>query len=152
MMKILRRVVTGSLLICCLAVAAQEKGPWRAASKTAQSITGDIVLSDQKITINFINFPMARIRSLDPTELSAAFDADSSANGAGSLYRLNVPAARKFLRHNSLCGDEDTQWIATYVAGRSLQLAFFSGDKAPVFTLDAISNSTDLCGTYTYVR
>jgi hypothetical protein len=42
--------------------------------------------------------------------------------------------------------------MATYVEGRSLKLAFFSGQKAPVFTLDAISNSTDLCGTYNYVR
>jgi len=51
-----------------------------------------------------------------------------------------------------LCGTEDAQWMVTFVEGRSLQLAFFSGAKAPVFTLDAISNSTNLCGTYTYAR
>jgi hypothetical protein len=152
-----RLAVAASLLLCCLTVAvqgvaAQEKGVWRALSKTAQSITGDVALSDQKIAINFLTFTMVKVRSLDKAELSAAFDADSDANGSGSLYRLHVPAAKKIMGHNSLCGDEDTEWMATYVSGSSLHLAFFSGEKPPVFTLDAISNSTDLCGTYSYVR
>jgi hypothetical protein len=42
--------------------------------------------------------------------------------------------------------------MVTFVAGRSMQLAFFSGQKPPVFTQEAISNSTDLCGTFSYVR
>jgi hypothetical protein len=42
--------------------------------------------------------------------------------------------------------------MAAYVAGRTLHLAFFSGQKMPVFTPDAIANSTDLCGTFSYVR
>ena len=84
--------------------------------------------------------------------MSAGFDVDSSAGGSGSLYRLNIPAAKKFLHKNSLCGSEDTEWMVTYVSGRSLQLAFFSGQKQPVFTLEAISNSTDMCGTFAYVR
>jgi hypothetical protein len=138
------------LLICCLTVAAQEKGNWRAASSTARSITGDVALSDEKISINFSIFTMVRVRSLDKAELSAAFDADSNAEGSGSLYRLNIPAAKKFLHKNSLCGDEDSQWMATYVSGRSLQLAFFSGEQTPIFTLDAIGNSTALCGTFSY--
>jgi hypothetical protein len=146
----LRRAITGSLLICCLTVAAQEKGNWRAASNTARSITGDIALSDEKISINFSTFTMVKLRTLDKSELSAAFDADSNAAGTGSLYRLSIPAAKKFLHRNSLCGDEDAQWMATYVSGRSLQLAFFSGDQTPLFTLDAIANSTTLCGTFMY--
>jgi hypothetical protein len=151
-LRTLRRAITASLLIYCLTVAAQEKGNWRAASSTARSITGDVSLSDEKISINFLIFTMVRVRSLDKAELSAAFDADSNADGSGSLYRLSIPAAKKFLHKNSLCGDEDTQWMATYVSGRSLQLAFFSGEKAPIFTLDAISNSTNLCGTFAYVK
>jgi hypothetical protein len=146
----LRRAITGLLLICCLTIAAQEKGNWRAASNTARSITGDIALSDEKISINFSTFTMVRVRALDKAEISAAFDADSNAEGSGSLYRLNIPAAKKFLHRNSLCGDEDTQWMATYVSGHSLQLAFFSGEQTPIFTLDAITNSTALCGTFTY--
>jgi hypothetical protein len=140
------------LMACSLSGAAQNKGYWRAASNTAGSITGDITISDSKITINFTAFPMSLIRSLKPDEVSAAFDADLNAGGAGTLYRLTVPAAKRFLRHNTLCGTEDTQWMATYVSGKTLQVAFFSGANAPEFTMDALANSTDVCGTYTYVR
>lgn len=135
-----------------MTVAAQEKGGWRAASSTAQSITGDVALSEDKISINYSSFVIAQIRSLAPSDLSAVFNADSGGAGSGSLYRLSVPAQKKFLHKNTLCGDEDTQWMATYVAGRTLHLAFFSGQKMPVFTPDAIANSTDLCGTFSYVR
>jgi hypothetical protein len=147
----LHKAIAASFLLCCLTLAAQEKGMWRAANSTAKTITGDIILSDEKLTINFTSFTMVRVRGLEKAELSAAFDADSNANGSGSLYRLNVPAAKKFLHKNSLCGGEDTNWMATYVTGRSLQIAFFSGQKPPLFTLDAISNSTDLCGVFEYV-
>jgi hypothetical protein len=150
MQKHLQKALTTSLLLCCLTLAAQEKGNWRAASNTARSITGDVSLSDEKISINFSTFTMVRVRSLDKAEMSAAFDADSNADGSGSLYRLSIPAAKKFLHKNSLCGDEDAQWMATYVSGRALQLAFFSGEQAPLLTLDAISNSTALCGTFSY--
>ena len=50
-------------LLICLTLAAQERGAWRAASNTAQSITGDIALSDEKISINFSTFPMVKVRS-----------------------------------------------------------------------------------------
>ena len=148
----LLRALIGSVLACCVFAAAQEKGNWRAASSNAQSITGDVTLSDEKISINFSSFTIARIRNLDPGEVSAVFDVDSAAAANGSLYRLSIPASRKFMHRNTLCGAEDAQWMATYVAGRSLHLAFFSGQKVPVFTLDAIANSTDLCGAFAYVR
>jgi hypothetical protein len=138
-------------LTCTAPVIAQEKGLWQAASNTAKSVTGDIGFSDTKIGINFSTFTIANIRSLTPAELSAAFDADAT-TAAGTLYRLDIPATKKFLHGRTLCGEEDTQWIATYVNGRSLQLLFFSGSHMPVFTLDAISNSADLCGLYTYTR
>jgi hypothetical protein len=150
MFRTLRSAMAGSLLIYCLTAFAQDKGNWRATSTTARSITGDIALSDEKLSINFSAFTVARIRTLDKPEISAVFDADSNAVGTGSLYRLNIPAARKFLHKNSLCGDEDTKWMVTYVSDHSLQLALFSGDTVPTFTFDAIRNSTALCGTFTY--
>jgi hypothetical protein len=148
----LRPAVAASFLLSCLTLTAQESGTWRAASKTAQSITGDVALSDEKITINFVTFPMVKVRALEKPELTALFDVDNTAAGAASLYRMDIPASRKFLHRNSLCGAESTEWMVTYVAGRSLQLVFFSGQKPPVFTLDAISSSTDVCGTYSYSR
>ena len=139
-------------LLCSAAAIAQEKGLWRATSNTAKSVTGDIGFSDSKIGINFSTFIIANIRSLTPAELSAAFDADANTTAAGNLYRTDIPATKKFLHGRTLCGDEDTQWIVTYVNGRDLQVLFFSSSHMPVFTLDAISSSSDLCGLYTYTR
>jgi hypothetical protein len=143
--------IVGLVLVCCGIAAAQDQGYWRAAGSTAKSITGDVALSDEKIAINLTNFTISRIRGLQPDEVGAIFDAETNAAG-GSLYRLNIPAAKTFLRKNKLCGSEDTQWMVTYATGRSLVLAFFSGQKPPVFTRAAIADSTDLCGTFSYVR
>jgi hypothetical protein len=145
-----------SLLICTLtaaaAVQAQDKGYWRAVSNTARSITGDVTLADEKISINFAAYPMVKNRNLEKAEIASLFDADSNAPGDGALYHLNIPASKKFLNKNTLCGAEDAQWMVTYVSGKSMRLALFSGTKPPVFTFDAISNSTDICGTFTYTR
>jgi hypothetical protein len=144
--------VAGLVLVCCMTAAAQDKGYWRATSSTAKSITGDVALSDEKISINLVSFTVARIRGLEKAEASALFDPDGTAAGSGGLYRLIVPGERKFLHKNSLCGSDDTQWMVTFVSGRSLQIAFFSGAKPPVFTPDALANSTDLCGKFSYVK
>ena len=149
-------VGAGVVLACALACAAQanaqEEGFWRAASSAAASVTGDIAISDAKVTIDYWVFPATPIRSLKPVEVSAVFDADVNAGINGDLYRLRVPPDKRFLHHNTLCGSAETQWMATYVTGRTLRVAFFSGDDMPVFTFDTISNSTTLCGTYTYAR
>jgi hypothetical protein len=150
-MKLLK-VMAGTAMGCCLLASAQELGPWRAASTTAQSITGDVALSASALGINFVSFPIARIRDLQASEVSSVFDADSNSGVHGSLYRLNVPGSMKFLHKNTLCGSENAQWMATYVEGRQLHVAFFSGPKMPVFTVEVISNTTDLCGTFTYSR
>ena len=140
------------LLAFSLPAFAQDKGYWRASSQTATSITGDIIIADTKITMNFLAWPLAHARSLTPVEISAVFDADSNVAQAGNLYHLNVAATQKFLHKNTLCGTDQTQWMATYIEGRTLHVAFFSGSNPPVFTFDAIRNSTDLCGTFLYTR
>jgi len=149
-----RNLIFGTLLAlaCAVSCAAQDKGYWRAASNTAESITGDIALSNSKVTIDFSGFPLVAVRALKPAEVSAVFDADVNANPSGALYRVSIPATKRFLHHNTLCGDEDTDWMATFVSGKELQVAFFSGSDSPVFTMDAISHSTALCGTYFYSR
>lgn len=144
--------VAGLALMCGVWAAAQDKGYWRAASSNANSITGDLAISDSRLTINFTTFAIAQIRKLDAAEVAAAFDADSNAGGSGELYRLNVPAARRFLHRNTLCGSDDTQWMATYVEGKNLHVAFFSGEKMPVLTAESLMNSTDVCGIFVYGR
>jgi len=141
-----------ALLFLTLSMQAEERGYWRAASNSARNVTGDITLADEKLTINFSTTTISKIRPLESTEVSSVFDTDSAAPGPGSFYRLNIPASKKFLHKNTLCGAEDVQWMVAYAAGNSLQLAFFSGDKPPVFTFEAIQNSTDKCGTFTYVK
>ena len=140
-------------VVCSAAARAQEdRGLWSAASSNAHAITGDITIAEVKVTLNFAAFPLAQIRRLKPVEVSAIFDADVNAGIEGTLYRLHVPGGQNFVRKNTLCGGEDTQWMATYVTGHSLRVAFFSGDDMPVFTFDAMQNSTALCGKFTYGR
>lgn len=150
--RTLPRLVAAFALAASLTCIAQDNGYWRAASTTANSITGDIEIKPSQISINFLGFPMVQARTLTPAEVSAAFDADINAGATGVLYHLTIPASQRFLHKNTLCGTDQVQWMATYVSGRNLQIAFFSNLDAPVFTFDALSKSTDLCGTFTYAR
>lgn len=129
-----------------------EKGAWTADSSTARAITGDIEFTNDQIRFMTLGFTIASIRRLQPVEAASVFDADSNGGGSGNLYRLFIPAKTRFLKKNTLCGSEDTQWMATYIEGRVLRIAFFSGPQMPVFTTESISNSTDLCGTFSYSR
>jgi hypothetical protein len=141
------------LLLCSFTLTAQEMGNWRAANQTAKSITGDIALAPEKLYINFVRFTVSRIRPLQPAEVAAAFSSEGeTSTGAGSLYRLSIPPEQKFLHKNTICGSDETQWMATYVDGKTLKVAFFSDAKPPVFTLEALQNSTNLCGTFGYTR
>ncbi len=135
-----------------LASAAQDQGYWRAASNTAKAITGDIGIAENSVNIDFVRFSLASIRTLKPVEVAAAFDADVNSGATGQLYRLNVPPDRRFLHHNTLCGSQSAQWMATYVSGRTLNVAFFSGEDEPLFTIDALSNSSAVCATFSYTR
>jgi hypothetical protein len=139
-------------LTCAPSAAAQDRGSWMAASNNASAITGAIAIREAKLTIDFITYPIAQIRSLQPAEVAAVFDADANSAANGALYRLNIPAAQRFLNKNTLCGSEQTQWMATWVSGKTLSVAFFSGDNMPVFSFEAINKSTDLCGIFFYSR
>jgi hypothetical protein len=152
----MRRIRAGAVvwvaLVCAVAGAAQDKGNWFAASTEAKAITGDIAISNAKVSIDYLTFSLAWIRRLKPVEVSSAFDADVNAGISGDLYRLKVPPGQRFQHKNTLCGTEETQWMATYVTGRTLQVAFFSGDDMPVFTFGAMTNATNRCGTFSYSR
>jgi hypothetical protein len=138
--------------VCAAQANAQDQGAWLAASENARSITSDIAIGKGRLTIDYLVFALAPIRSLKPVEVSAVFDADVNAGISGNLYKVRIPANTRFLHKSALCGDQDTQWMATYVTGHTLEVALFSGDDMPVFTFDAISKSTDLCGTFAYSR
>ncbi len=141
-----------ALLLTAGAVRAQDRGYWKALSTTAHGVTGDIGLSDEKLTINFSPITIAEIRPLTPEESAAVFDLQPGGQGVGKLYRLSVPAKKAFLHHNTLCGAEDTQWFLTFVSGKTLQTAYFSGSQMPTLTKEAVGNTTTLCGTYSYTK
>lgn len=145
-------MVVALLVGSACAAQGQDMGYWRAASSEANSITGDIAIARTRVTINFSSFPIAEVRRLSTDEVGAVFAADVNAGGSGDLYRLNVPAEKRFLHHNTLCGTDEAEWMATYVSGRSLWVAFFSGSTPPQLTLDAMNNATNVCGVFTYGR
>ena len=148
--------VTGFVLvgvICSTAQAnAQDAGHWGPATDRTSTMTGEITIAPTRLTIYEARFPTALVRKLAPVEVSAVFDADIHAGIGGNLYSLYLPPRANIPGGDPLCGREATKWMATYVSGRTLHVAFFSGDDAPVFTFDEIANSTALCGTYVYTR
>jgi hypothetical protein len=145
-------LLAAALFASGLPALAQEQGYWRASSSNARQITGDVALAPEKLVINFYSTTISNIRSLEAAEVSSVFDVDSSAKASANLYRLNIPAEKKFQHRNSLCGSEPVTWMVAYASGKTLQLAFFSGQKPPVFLFEEMANSTDRCGTFSYVR
>jgi hypothetical protein len=150
-MTLKTQIASAVLLATALPALAQDSGYWKATSNTAMAITGDISISEEKLVIDYYTVTIASIRKLQAAEINSAFNAEANAPG-GNLYRLNIPASKRMLHKNTLCGAEDTQWMATYTVGKTMQVAFFSGSKMPVFTPEALANTTDLCGTFTYSR
>lgn len=144
------------VLLCGLALVpsltAQETGMWRAQSTTARGVTGDLQLTDTKIILNFSGYTLAEIRDLTPEEVRAVFGESAHPDGAGHLFRTEIPAEKRFAHKNTLCGSEEVQWIVTDVSGKTLQVAMFSGTSMPKLTAEAVGNSTSLCGTYSYTR
>lgn len=155
-MTCLRLLCAPLLLACSTVVLAQgskgDKGYWHALSKTASSITGDVLIGDERLTISFASFAIAPIRHADAKEVSAVFDLPAETNPGGEIYRLNIPADHRFLHKNTLCGGENTTYMLTRVKGKTLQLAFFSGTALPPLDREMLGSSTALCGTFTYTR
>jgi hypothetical protein len=147
-----RCAAAGLALACSISCLAQDRGNWYAASTAATRVTGDISIAAAKVTIDLFQFPLVPVRRLTPVEVSAAFDADVNAGINGDLYRVQVPARQRFQHKNTLCGTEETEWMATYVTGKTLQVTFFSGNEIPVFSFDALANSANRCGTFAYTR
>ncbi len=130
----------------------QEGGQWRASNSTAKQITGDIAFSDVKLYINFTGFTLAQIRGLTADEVGLLFDGTDGTTGRGNLFRLDIPAAKTFNHKSKICGSENAEWMASFVSGKKLQVAFFSGTAMPVLTGEAMANATNLCGTFDYTR
>lgn len=148
----LRRIVAVTLATFALTLPAQEAGLWRATSTNAKAITGDLGFGENKLILNFLQFPVSQIRPLTTDELLSVFNPDNPAAAVGHLYKLQISGDQKFLHKNSLCGSDTVEWMATAIIGRELRIAMFSGSPVPALTLDSMNNGANLCGTYTYTR
>jgi hypothetical protein len=132
------------------AMPAQERGYWSAQSSSARSITGDLSFAPDKITINFSTFTLAQIRELKPEEKQALFPDEEA--GKGNLFRVQISSDKRFLHKNSLCGGEETDWVVTWVSGKKMDVAMFSGGSIPSLTPDALATGQRMCGTFTYTK
>jgi hypothetical protein len=122
--------------------AQAEPATWLAMSKTAMSITGDIVLDDYRLSF-------ANGKSLDLEPYEMAREGDWSASGdviSGDVFKIEPPANLKLLHGNSFCAAPAT-YVVLWTPGESeLTLNIYSGDAAPTGTRDVDA----LCATYSY--
>ena len=146
------QVVAAGVLLVAVAGGAQELGYWHADSDTAKKVTGDIAIGQTRLTINFMPFPMTQIRVLKPEEMQALFDLEGTPASGGTLYRLSIPAGRTILHKTAICGNDDTNWMATALVGKKLEVAFLSGAAIPDLSLDAVLKGTNICGVYTFSK
>ena len=132
--------------------ASWPKETWTAASRTAESITGDVVLTARKIGMQHREFPLTLVHTVDKQHLDDAGKiVDQGMPLSASLYKTMIPRRSKLVHGNSMCGDADATWLLVLRYGEQLSLAFFSGQKEPSLEYEAVENSRSLCGTFHYV-
>jgi len=114
---------------------------WGPISKTAQSITGKVLFSSNRI--QFENKAYLDI-SFDRTV--SDFDTDVGTVLAW-IYQVQRPADPKLLRGNRLCGEAVHYLVLTKgdLSERSIQLGVFAKDEIP-------RSEKTACATYFYER
>ena len=137
------------LALSAQAVAKEQPAPgepvtWHATSKTADSITGDVVYLPNSLTFaNGTSLAMTAV-----TNGPAPWAIFSSGSGGdGEFYKLESPADPELLNGNKLCGMPDQPvtyvMIAPNPKGDEMVLGVFTGKDAPTAT-------SEPCATYSY--
>lgn len=132
-----------AMLVGILATTAEaEPATWIATSKTAMSITGDIVLDDYSLT-----FKNGKTLDLEPYDMAKEGDWSGSGDAvSGDVFKIDPPSSPNLLRGNSLCG-APASYVVLWTPGEGeLTLNVYSGDAAPTGMTDA----DGLCATYGY--
>lgn len=125
-----------------VALATPGEERWIAGSRTATSITGDILLSPSRLRAASVTIPLRVAGDLDRF---GDYDGTVSARIL-EVTRLTNP---KMLRGNRFgCGGQPIRWIAVwrFDRGRQLAMATFDGRQMPT------SVRHGLCATYYYLR
>jgi hypothetical protein len=122
------------------AKAGEEK--WVAYSRTAMSITGDILLSPTRLRAAHVNLPL-KVAADNPR-----FGVDDGLVAARVLA-LTEPSNPKLLNGNTFGCDKPVRWIAVWQFdhGQQLGMAVFDSVKMPKSESDP-----GFCGSYYYAR
>ena len=136
-----------------LSASLPHTSHWKATSKTARAITGDISLSDTSLRMHGKTYPTRENVPLNAGELRDAavlFAIPSGAEAQGEFRRIYIATRTRLVQNNTLC-PRDAQWMLTLTTkAKTLEIAFFSGEAKPDITPSALDNSTHLCGTFYY--
>jgi hypothetical protein len=127
------------MLLLATSLAAADPVTWMATSKTAMSITGDIVLDDYSLT-----FANGQSLDLEPYEADSEGDwAGSGQEVQGFIYKIDPPTDPKLLHGNSLC-DQLVTYVVVWSPGEGeLTLNVYSSKETP-------SGTDGLCASYSY--
>jgi len=130
---------------------------WAAESRTAWSITGDILIS--KNNIGFENNASATLRYVGNIQKKAAHEAGAFSNiQCVALYAVDPPFSEYLLAGNSICGFHKSagqppvylRYIALGIEkDGGLGLAAYTDGSSPILSS---SLSGELCGTFGYFR
>ncbi len=126
---------------------------WTAVSKTAMGVTGDLLVRPRSVAMAGHTIPLAFLHTLAGAPLqqaAALFPVPVNSRLRGALYKVSVPATTSFMRRNTLCGKQRTTFFVLLTDGSDLQLAMFAGRNEPNLSANAVANSTEFCGTYSY--
>ena len=149
------KTLATSLLLC----TADSRSPgqrlaWRPASNTARSITGDISLGEEKIIIKSRRLspwskpaPSIKPRSAPASTQTATPPGDAHPLPHHHPSLQEIPEQEHPLRHRRHPVDGHLRLRKIPPARLLLQ-----PESPPFFTFAAISNSTDRCGTFSYVK
>jgi uncharacterized protein len=127
---------------------------WRAESKTAYAITGDILLSANHLILgggHEIQIPLVKTLPQTHAMNDSGFDDAATLQ----LFKIWKGSSWKLIGGNTLCGLGE---VPTYLVlaqtdhNRSLSMAVFKGATEPRWEKPSLEDTHDLCGTYWYVR
>ena len=124
---------------------------WLAASRTAQSITGDIRLSDSRLEM------AGKVIPLRAAGRIPAWYTTTNKRVAARLFEVTRPAELTLRNGNRFGCDEPVRWIVTWRSqdGQDLNMSTWTGRAKPrsgQSTSSASGRVAQLCATYIYTR
>jgi hypothetical protein len=117
------------------------------------SITGDISLTSEAITMVHKSFKLKLVREIGKQALQDVgriVDHPETPSRA-SLYKTMISSHAVLASGNTICGPDDGTWMLAVYDNNKLSLAFFSGTSEPNLDYKVVAVNHTLCGTYGYV-